>query len=186
MIVGREKIERLKPFSSPIVLNIILLFIILTHSVIRDVRLEQQYTGDLRNRIVGARLQKDGRLPYFYYWQTKDGIRYFDPINFNQSAESPSSITASPFFHQLFYPVCDLDQWTLSKCWFLFQYVLLMAMIWIACRMTQETSLPLWLIINTGVLFTTTEAWKSIIVNGQIYFFYAFLMFCIIGGLLSQ
>ncbi|MDP9042728.1 MAG: hypothetical protein M3N30_12170, partial [Bacteroidota bacterium] len=56
--------------------DVILLMAILTHSVIRDVMYDKQYPGDLRNRIVGARLQKDGKLPYHYHWQESDGIRY--------------------------------------------------------------------------------------------------------------
>lgn len=181
---GPEKIETLKPINWRISLDIILLLIILAHSVFRDIQLEKQYTGDLRNRIVGARLQKDGRLPYFYSWQEKDGMRYFDPINTNKSSATVSPITASPFFHQLLYPICDLDQRTLSEIWFAFQYILLAAMIWIACRMTNDGRTQ-WLMINTGILFTMTEAWKSIIVNGQIYLFYAFLMGCVISGLMS-
>jgi len=182
---GPEKIESLKPINWRISLNVILLLFILAHSVFRDIQLEKQYTGDLRNRIVGARLQKDGRLPYFYSWQEKDGMRYFDPINNNKSSETVSPITASPFFHQLLYPICDLDQRTLSKIWFVFQYILLAAMIWIACRMTNDGRTQ-WLMINTGILFTMTEAWKSIIVNGQIYLFYAFLTLCVISGILSS
>lgn len=185
MTGGTEKIEVLKPIGYRLVLSIILLLGILTHSVIRDVRLEQQYAGDLRNRVVGARLQKDGRLPYFYLWQAKDGIRYYDPFNTNRKKDSPSPITASPFFHQLLYPLCDLDQRTVSKCWFVIQWFLLFAMTWIACRMTQSDFIR-WLMIYAAVLFTTTEAWKSNIANGQIYFFYAFLMLCIISGLMSN
>jgi hypothetical protein len=185
MTGGPEKIERLKHVNYSVALNIILLLIILTHSIIRDTYLEKQYTGDLRNRIVGARLQKDGRLPYFYYWQAKDGIRYFDPRNSNLSSATVSPITASPFFHQLLYPICDLDQQTLSKIWFVFQYILLAAMVWMACRMTENINTR-WLLVNTGVLFTMTEAWKSLMENGQIYLFYAFLMFCIISGILSK
>jgi Glycosyltransferase family 87 len=182
---GPEKIERLKPVSYSKLFNIVLLLFILVHSIIRDVYLEKQYTGDLRNRIVGARLQKDGRLPYFYYWQAKDGTRYFDPNNSNQSSATVSPITASPFFHQLLYPICDLDQRTLSEIWFVIQYLLLFAMIWLACRMTHEANIR-WLICNTGVLFTMTEAWKSNIENGQIYLFYTFLTLCIISCILNK
>jgi hypothetical protein len=180
-----EKSEPWKSFNYRIALNILFLLVVLSHSVFRDVQLEKQYTGDLRNRIVGARLQKDGKLPYFYYWQSKDGMRYFDPINLNKSAGTVSPITASPFFHQLLYPICDLYQATLSKFWFVFQWLLLTAMIWIACSFTSDGN-ERWLLINTGVLFTMTEAWKSLIVNGQIYLFYAFLMICVIGGLMSN
>jgi hypothetical protein len=176
---GKKKIGAWK------ILQAVLLLTIITHSVIRDSQLEKQYAGDLRNRIVGARLQKDGRLPYFYFWQEKDGIRYFDPINGNKSGASVSPVTASPFFHQLLYPVCDLDQSTLSKYWLIFQYILLIAMIFISCGLTSDVRTR-WLMIYSGVLFTTTEAWKSIIVHGQTYFFYAFLTICIISGILSR
>jgi len=168
-----------------IIVNGLILLLILIHSVHRDLLLEKQYTGDLRNRVVGARLQKDGRLPYFYYWQHQDGIRYFDPKNSNKSASFISDITASPFFHQLLYPVCDLDQKTLSKGWMGFQYLLLAAFILVACRMTDDKNAK-WLTINAAILFTTTEAWKSLISNGQIYFFCAFLVLCIISGILSN
>ena len=179
------KIKSLMPVKNWLILNGLFLLISLAHSVYRDVQLEKQYTGDLRNRIVGARLQKDGRLPYFYYWQPQDGIRYFDPINTNRSPAGVSPITASPFFHQLLYPICDLDQEIISKIWLVFQYVLLAGMIWISCRMTSDGNTQ-WLIVNTGLLFTTTEAWKSLVVNGQIYLFYAFLMICIIRGIWSN
>jgi hypothetical protein len=185
MIGDLQNPERTNRISPWIVVQIILLFSIVTHSVIRDTRLEKQYTGDLRNRVVGARLQKDGKLPYFYSWQTKDGIRYFDPDNFIKSPDSVSIITGSPFFHQLLYPVCDLDQSAFSKLWLFLQYVMLIAMVCIACRLTQN-GFTRWLMIYAGTLFTTTEAWKSTVANGQIYFLYAFLMICIISGLLSH
>jgi hypothetical protein len=38
-------------------------------SVYRDTELEKQYPVDLRNRVVGSRLQMDGMSPYFYHWR---------------------------------------------------------------------------------------------------------------------
>ena len=43
-----------------IFLNLLILSGILTHSIQRDIELEKQYASDLRNRVVGARIQKDG------------------------------------------------------------------------------------------------------------------------------
>ena len=112
-------------FSNKIILliNGIFLLVILSHSVIRDFHIEKQYTVDLRNRVVGARLQKDGRLPYNYYFQPADGLRYFDFQNLNTDSSGASNATASPFFHQLLYPICDLPQGTISKIWLLLQYI---------------------------------------------------------------
>src|ERR1044071_6281791 len=92
----------------------------IAYCVWRDIQLEKQYTGDLRNRVVGARLQKDGRLPYFYKWAPQDGLRYYDPQNFDTL--KVSNITATPFLHQLLYPIADKPQRTISGVWLGVEY----------------------------------------------------------------
>jgi hypothetical protein len=166
------------------------LAIILYHSVYRDIHLEKQYPGDLRNRVVGARLQKDGILPYFYHWNldTVPGhqvSRYMDPGNYIIHKGVESNITSSPFFHEMLFPICDLPQRTISRIWMWLEYLFLAGMIWMICRLTPDNSKKL-LLISTGILFTTTEAWKSLIQTGQFYFLIAFLMSCVIAGLMRQ
>lgn len=178
----------------------ILLLAILTHSVIRDVMYDKQYPCDLRNRIVGARLQKDGKLPYHYHWQESDGIRYYDSGDWlrvsekNQNGDTFNAgtpvaninkITASPFFHELLYPVCDLPQRTLSRLWLWGEYVMLLSMILMLCSLTNDKATK-WLIINVGILFTLTEAWKCNISTGQLYLFEGFLMCCILTTLIRN
>jgi hypothetical protein len=175
--------KTLKKIAVPV--NGLLLLVILAHSILRDITLEKQFSTDLRNRVVGARLQKDGRLPYFYHWQEQDGIRYFDPNNSNHSDSGVSNITSSPLFHQLMYPICDLQQKTISWIWLAFQYLLLTAMIAVACSITENRNIQ-WMMLNAGILFTLTEAWKCLILTGQNYFFFAFLVMCIISGILSN
>ena len=65
-------------YKTALLLNLIVLAVLLTHSIYRDIQLEKQYPSDLRNRVVGARLQKDGKDPYFYKWKKEDGFRYID------------------------------------------------------------------------------------------------------------
>ncbi len=174
-------------FSNKIILliNGIFLLVISTHSIVRDFHLEKQYTVDLRNRVVGARLEKDGRLPYNYYFRPADGLRYFDFQNQNIDSSGASNATASPFFHQLLYPICDLPQGTISKIWLYIQYIFLACMIFMISTLTDNTREKL-LILNLGILFTTTEAWKNLIKCGQLYLFVAFLIGCVITGLLSH
>jgi hypothetical protein len=167
------------------VLNGIFLLVLLSHSIYRDVHLEKQYTVDLRNRVVGARLQKDGKLPYNYYFLPVDGLRYFDIQNFNSDSSGANNITASPFFHQLLYPICDLQQRSISKIWLWLQYILLVCMIFIFSELTRDKNKKL-LILNLGIIFTLTEAWKNLIICGQLYFFVAFLICCIIAGLINN
>jgi Glycosyltransferase family 87 len=178
-----------------LLLNGILLAVLLTHSIIRDVRYDNGYPGDLRNRVVGARLQKDGKLPYHFHWQETDGIRYYDPEEIlsapdnkiqndstkivYSSADDVNKITASPFFHELLYPVCDLPQRVLSRLWLLGEYIILFCMTFMICGLTIDKGKK-WLIVNTAILFTVTEAWKSCIAAGQLYLFEGFLICCIL------
>ena len=163
----------------------IFLTIILCHSICRDLHLREDYPGDLRNRVVVARLQKDGKLPYHYHWAPGDGPRYWGAGNCNQPPESGNKITASPFFHELLFPICDFSFLTISWIWLLLQYIMLGGMIFIFCRFTNNR-LKRILLIATGVLFTATEAWKSLISDGQLYFFVAFLMCLILAGLIRN
>jgi hypothetical protein len=173
-----------------LLLNGLFLAGLLAHSIYRDVQLEKQYPGDLRNRVVGARLQKDGILPYFYHWNldTVAGhqvSRYMDPGNFVLQKGDPSNITASPFFHEMLFPICDLPQRTISRIWMWLEYFLLAGIIGMACGLTPD-SRKRWLLINVGILFTATQAWKTLIMAGQFYFFIGFLMICIITGLMHK
>ncbi|MFI5194232.1 MAG: glycosyltransferase 87 family protein [Chitinophagales bacterium] len=154
---------------------------LIAHSIYRDIQLER-FPADLRNRVVGARLQKDGRLPYFYYWTPEEGSRYFDPESCNQLKGSASRITASPFFHQLLFPICDFPQRTIAIIWGWLQYIMLAIMIWMFWRLSDGYPKKM-LVLTAGIFFTTTEAWKSLILQGQLYFFVAFLIGCIIYSL---
>ena len=160
-----------------IIINGVLLVALLWHSVYRDIRMQNRFPTDLRNRVVGARLQKDGKLPYSYNWQPSDGIRYFDVHNSNPHPSGINNITASPFFHELLFPICDLPEKSLSEIWLALQYIFLAAMIFMLCGLTNE-SRKKWLIVNVGILFTVTEAWKTLIGCGQLYFFVGFLVCC--------
>lgn len=149
------------------------------HSVYRDIQLEKQFPDDLRNRVVGARLQKDGKLPYHYYKNAGDGMRYYDVNNHNRSPSGASNITASPFFHELLFPICNLPQRTISIIWFWLQYIFLFAIAGMICGLTPSREKK-WLLVNFAVLFTATEAWIEVISTGQLYFAEAFLMTCIL------
>ena len=72
------------PDKKIIFLDVFFLAALLAHSIYRDIQLEKQYNDDLRNRVVGSRLQKDGKLPYTYYYKSGDDLRYFDIYNLSQ------------------------------------------------------------------------------------------------------
>jgi hypothetical protein len=156
-------------------LNGILLAVLFAHSIYRDVIFDKQFPQDLRNRVVGSRLQKDGINPYNYVWQPADGIRYYDARNPNDPELGINSITASPFFHAVFNPLFEFPQRTVSEVWLCLQYILLIGMIGLFYLLTAVLW-KRWLVVNFGILFTSTEAWKCLISSGQLYFVVAALM----------
>ena len=167
----------------PRIINIFLIILSVSGigwCVYRDVRIEKQYTGDLRNRIVGARLQKDGVPPYFYKWKHADGLRYYDPQNFDTL--KVSNITATPFLHQLFYPLAGLQQRNISKTWFAIEYLLLLVMGLISFSYAKNIQQNLAVVLTT-TFFLYTAAWTSLIAAGQIYllipFFALLFYYCV-------
>jgi hypothetical protein len=155
--------------------HLILLTFLVTASiswcVYRDIQVEKQYTGDLRNRITGARLQKDGIAPYFYKWKKSDGIRYYDPQNFDSL--KVSNITATPFFHQLLYPIVDLPQRMISKIWLVIEYILFVLMVAISLMLTQNKNQK-FAVVLIACLFLYTNCWIDLTASGQVYIFFSF------------
>lgn len=147
-------------------------------SVYRDTRLERQHPGDLRNRVVGARLQRDGISPYFYGWDSTQSFRYYDPTGYDFMAAS--NITASPFFHQLLYPIANIPQRSFSKIWLIIQYIFWASMLGIAVSLVSSRRQRL-LIVATAILFLFTRFWSDTIFKGQNYFVAAWFCFVFIA-----
>ncbi|MES1221601.1 MAG: glycosyltransferase 87 family protein, partial [Bacteroidota bacterium] len=140
--------------------------------IYRDIHIERQYTGDLRNRIAGARLQKDGISPYFYKWKSADGLRYYDPQNFDTL--KVSNITATPFLHQLLYPIADFPQRKISRIWMVIEYILFFLIATISLSFVKKT-IQQSAVITTASVFLYTTAWTGHIAAGQIYLLIPFL-----------
>lgn len=154
-------------------LTVIIAAILLIIAFIRDVRYEKLYPDDLRNRVVGARLMADGKSPYFYKWQPEDGMRYYDPSNFNTNITS--NTTASPFLHSLVIPFCNLSQRTISFLWLIGQYVILISMGLVAYRYAQGAGKHASLLLTA--VFPYTDGWIRHVLTGQFYLLIPFLLF---------
>ena len=141
-------------------------------SVYRDIRVvAPRYGSDLRNRVVGARLIKDGRSPYFYKWDKNDGVRYYDPDNDDPDKcelGKLSVITATPFFHHLLVPLAELPQLRIFHLWLVLEYLL-----WIGIALSffllAETPVQKSAVLIVATLFLFTEAWYIHILYGQNY-----------------
>jgi hypothetical protein len=145
---------------------------VLVYTVQRDSRYEQTYAGDLRNRVVGARLIKDGRSPYFYKWQAGDPLRYYNPVDFDSLRVSV--ITASPFFHHLLSPLADMPEARLSRVWLLIEYVQFISIALFAFSLAATRPQRL-AVLLFALLLLFTNAWIQHIGGGQNYICIPFL-----------
>lgn len=157
---------------------LLLAVIAMASCIYRDIRLERQHPGDLRNRVVGSRLQKDGISPYFYGWDSTQSLRYYDPAAYDFMAAS--NITASPFFHQLLYPLSGIPQRSFSKIWLFIQYLSWASMLGIAVGLVSSRRQRL-LIVAAAILFLFTRFWTDTVFQGQNYFIAGWFCFAFIA-----
>lgn len=93
------------------------------------------YEADIRNKIVGARLQMDGHSPYFYHWKKGDSIRYYDC---NAQDFEPSMCTSSPFQSMLYYPIANFPQATINRIWNIVVTVIFIAIVFLVLSFTKK------------------------------------------------
>ena len=152
---------------------LLLFAFVVAYTLVRDMRIERQYTSDLRNRIVGSRLQAAGKMPYSYKWQKEDGLYYFIPNK--PDSVTITTVTASPFLHDIMYPISGLSHRTISIIWFYATYFMFLAMVAIAVYFTWSTK-PYFLVLVISGLFLFTDAWLKNIAAGQFYILIPFLL----------
>ena len=145
--------------------------IVFAYAAYRDFRYGKDFSHDLRNRIVGARLEKDGKLPYFHNWQKGDSTRYYDPVGFGKLAVT--NMTATPFFHQLLYPLADLDQPAIKGWWLFLEYTMVVLMTAMAFSLAS-TDWQRSAVLAVACLFLLTDAWVQHTYDGQIYICFPF------------
>jgi len=122
--------------------------------------------GDLRNRVVGARIIEDGGSPYFYKWKPGDPVRYYDPQAFD--VYYPSINTSTPFLHRLLIPLADMPEAKIMRVWMVVLYLLFIWMVvyvfWLARGDTARL-----MVAVVALLFLLTNAWALHAKYGQTY-----------------
>jgi hypothetical protein len=132
--------------------------------------------GDMRNRVVGSRLVRDGIDPYTYHYKVGDSLQYFDFQNCK--AENISNISASPFFLKILKPICHKPQlWINSALYIVTQIafcVLLLVVIQSLSSLKQKA-------VAAFILISTLywDAWLMNLFNKQTYFLFAIVYFII-------
>ena len=151
--------------------------IVVGYALQRDIRYDRAYPGDLRNRVVGARMIEDGKSPYFYKWKKGDPIRYYDPTNFDSFRVAV--ITSSPFLHHMLVPLVNRPEVQVSKIWLAVEYLLLISMTALAYSLAKSAPGKM-AVVLLSLLFLLTNAWKKHTSLGQTYIcipFFALLFF---------
>lgn len=139
--------------------------------------------GDLRNRVVGARLIEEGVSPYLYKWKPGDSFRYYDTSNLNKY--KASNITASPLFHQLLIPLGRMPYTEASKLWFFLQQVILVFAAAIAFFIARTKSNRSAVLVLTPLLMLTFTFQHHLLL-GQIYIVNLLLLIAIAALLVKN
>jgi hypothetical protein len=140
--------------------------VLLWYALKRDIRYSREYMGDLRNRVVGARIIEDGGSPYFYKWKPGDSVRYYDPQAFDSYI--PSICTSTPFLHRLLIPLANLPFAPIMRVWLVVLYLLYFAMTGYALALARAPSAQL-AVLAVALLFLLTNAWELHTKYGQTY-----------------
>lgn len=146
--------------------------VLLSLALFRDInRVGAHHQEDLRNRVVGARLIADQRLPYFYRWKPGEPVRYYDPQNADAADhvwDTMSTITATPVFLHLMEPLAELQQSHIDWVWLGFEYASWAALLVIILSFAPSLRNKL-AVAAAALAFLFSLAWKHQIEVGQLY-----------------
>lgn len=145
------------------------------YSLYTDIKLQEPYPDDLRNRVVGSRLMKDGFSPYYYHWKQGESTRYYEPETISMMYNLKiSACTATPFFHLLIAPIVDLPQIQFDVLWLAIQYIAMLACIWLIANANVEPKKSRRFMFGImAVTFTYCYGWRFHTLAGQNYIFIA-------------
>jgi hypothetical protein len=163
-------------FLEPEVINLLLIFAVFFSIIgfFEDIKVSTIYGGiDLRNRVVGARLAKLGKNPYFFKWDKSYSYKILDPRDY---PELPMNrLTVPPTVLQLHSIFCDLPYKTQRYLWTFLQWIMLLLAIHLFAKTVSNIEMRklIWIInlffIASGFIF------RLHVERGQIYILYTFL-----------
>ena len=160
-----------------LLINILLIFAIFLSitGFFTDVSNTMKYGGvDLRNRVVGARLMKNDLDPYYFKWEKGDPVELLDPRD-NPDWEV-NRVTVAPTVLVFHAVIAKLSYKTQRYIWFIFQWVLFIASLFLFSKCTNSVikSKIIWI---CGLFFIGSSFyWRLHVERGQIYILYIFFI----------
>ncbi|MFT4062049.1 MAG: glycosyltransferase 87 family protein [Edaphocola sp.] len=162
--------------ASQVVLLVLSVFVYVSGLLFSSNLQRRTGMGDMRSRVVAARLVNEGRSPYFYNWYPGDDMRYFDGWyvdSIKPNKPVPANMTSSPVLIHVLQPFAEANEWDVERGFFLFyqaSFLLVMVLVvWCAPRSHKLYSLlPL-------VPFVWTDGWLYHTLMAQLYMLLAFV-----------
>lgn len=136
--------------------------------------------GDMRGRVVGARLVKDGRSPYYYCWYPGDSMRYFEGAILDSprvTVKRVSSVTASPAILRAMIPFVEYHEYQIDWGSFILFHCLFMIGIGLALYYTPRKHWHITLLLL--IPFVLTDGWYNHTLAIQYYLLFGFLFLLI-------
>ncbi len=135
--------------------------------VVDWVNTQQSGSIDLRNRVTGWRLLRDGIDPFHHKWSPDQPDTYLDL--YNNPAVTVSKTTVTPAFLLLHAPVATMNYRHGQFAWLLVQWTCLIGtlLLWWRCLDTDHRG-RIWLLLLTAA-FTFTAGWRLHAERGQSY-----------------
>lgn len=159
------------------IINMLLVFAVFVAVVglMNDIKNTTVYGGgDLRNRVVGARLVSTNKDPYFFDWTEKYSDTLRDPNNIPDF--KANRVTVTPGTLQIYSIFSSLSYKTQRYIWTFIQWLLLLSSIYLFTLTTKDINSKKLIWILNLFFIAGSFIWRIHIERGQIYIFYVFLI----------
>jgi hypothetical protein len=158
-----------------IILTIIAILLIIM-STLKAYHYTKEYGGgELKRRIVGARLLNTNKSPYQYNWQKGDSLAYF--VSNMEHPVSGNGLTVTPGTLYLLNPLSKLSYDKIRFVWSFIQLALFFGTVMLIIKSGKKTITikEQIQILIVALLFYVSPLWLMNIEKGQIYILYAFI-----------
>ncbi len=130
---------------------------------------------DLRNRVVGTRVQLDGKDPYFFKWDQSTPEKYVDARDFYYDLPV-SRLTVPPNVLTLHAPFAGIPYKTQQILWAIMQWILLLISIILLSNIANSIIKKKIIWIIGLLIIASSFFWRLHIDKGQIYILFLFMI----------
>ncbi|MEO7046884.1 MAG: hypothetical protein ABI091_16395, partial [Ferruginibacter sp.] len=127
------------------------------------------YYGDLRNRVVGARLMAEKIEPYFFKWNPSLPVTLYDPSDIANIKNN--LITSPPSLLLLIEPLVRLNYVDICYVWVALHYLFFLAML-VPMYLIVKNADSKYFVVAAAILLLLTDYWNDSVFRGQSHFIF--------------